>query len=213
MTIAETIKPIQLLKGSHADTGTTGQGCFMNVIAYLNGEPQITDESECVCFVVRPIAIWLNDFLKDRERARMIPYIERAMGSRSMERSVFVPRAEAAARFAQKCNAIAQESAARAESAAWAAWAASAASAESAARAASAASAARAAIAARAESAESAARAESAAIAARAARAKYEQRRQQIIEAAFAFLDEALPQAIAHPPIVQERAQKLAALA
>ena len=26
------IEPIKLLKGSHDDTGTTGQGCFMNVI-------------------------------------------------------------------------------------------------------------------------------------------------------------------------------------
>ena len=32
------IEPIRLLAGSHADTGTTGKGCFMNVVAYLNGE-------------------------------------------------------------------------------------------------------------------------------------------------------------------------------
>lgn len=41
------IKPIRLLKGSYADTKTTGQGCFMNVVAYLNGESQITDSSPC----------------------------------------------------------------------------------------------------------------------------------------------------------------------
>lgn len=37
------IEPIKLLRGQHKDTATTGQGCFMNVIAYLNGDPQITD--------------------------------------------------------------------------------------------------------------------------------------------------------------------------
>ena len=55
--ITEIIKPIKLLSGTHNDTAQTGQGCFMNVIAYLNGEPQITDQSDCVCYVVRPIAI------------------------------------------------------------------------------------------------------------------------------------------------------------
>ena len=29
------IEPIKLLQGSHAETGKTGMGCFMNVIAYL----------------------------------------------------------------------------------------------------------------------------------------------------------------------------------
>ena len=54
------IKPIKLLKGSHADTGSTGQGCFMNVAAYLNGDDQITDSSPCVCVTIRPIVIFLN---------------------------------------------------------------------------------------------------------------------------------------------------------
>ena len=180
-SITEIVAPIQLLKGTHADTGQTGQGCFMNVIAYLNGEPQITDNSPCVCFVVKPIAIWLNDYLTPEERQRLMPYIMRAMGSRSDDRAVFVPRAEAAARFARKCSDIAQ------------------ASAESAASVASAASTARA------ESAASAAWAERAASAERAARIA-------LIEAAFTFLDEALPAASTATPAVVMRAETLAAL-
>jgi hypothetical protein len=80
-TILEIIKPIKLLSGSHSDTGKTGQRCFMNVIAYLNGEDQITDNSPCVCGIARPLLIRFNDFLKDSERQEMLPYIERAMGS------------------------------------------------------------------------------------------------------------------------------------
>jgi hypothetical protein len=82
------IQPIKLLSGSHADTGQTGQGCFMNVIAYLNGEAQITDASTCVCVTVRPIAVWLNDYLKDDERHLLLPFIERAMGSATKDREV-----------------------------------------------------------------------------------------------------------------------------
>ena len=92
MKLMEIIEPIKLLSGSHSDTGTTGKGCFMNVIAYLNGEPQITDQSTCVCYVVRPIAIWLNDYLKDGERARLIPFIERAMGSATEDKNEVMRR-------------------------------------------------------------------------------------------------------------------------
>ena len=107
--IADIIKSIQLLKGSHSHTRTTGQGCFMNVIAYLNGEPQITDKSECVCFVVRPIAIWFNDFLRDDERHILIPFIERAMGSRTDDREEIKRRALLAADMAQQMKIIAAE--------------------------------------------------------------------------------------------------------
>lgn len=87
------IEPIKLLSGSHKDTATTGSGCFMNVIAYLNGEPQITDTSPCVCAVIRPVAIFLNDLLPDSERQRMIPFIFRAMGSATDDRKVMRKRA------------------------------------------------------------------------------------------------------------------------
>jgi hypothetical protein len=93
-TITEIIAPITLLAGSHADTGTTGSGCFMNVVAYLNGEAQITDQSPCVCVTVRPLAIRLNDLLTDAERPRMIPYIERAMGSATDDRDEMLRRLE-----------------------------------------------------------------------------------------------------------------------
>ncbi len=81
MNITDIIEPIKLKSGSHADTATTGSDCCMNVVAYLNGEPQITDNSPCVCSSVRPIAIWLNDMAHDEQREQLIPFIERAMGS------------------------------------------------------------------------------------------------------------------------------------
>jgi hypothetical protein len=80
------IEPIKLLSGTHADTGATGQGCFMNVIAYLNGEPQITDDSPCVCFTVKKFVIGFNDRLLDKDRHELIPFIERAMGSVTMDK-------------------------------------------------------------------------------------------------------------------------------
>jgi hypothetical protein len=107
MSLLEIIKPIKLLSGAHADTGTTGQGCFMNVIAYLNGEPQITDRSPCVCLTIRPIAVRFNDFLKDDERELMMPYIERAMGSTTNDINEMSRRAWLAADLANKCSVIA----------------------------------------------------------------------------------------------------------
>jgi hypothetical protein len=83
MSILEIIKPIKLLAGTHADTGTTGRGCFMNVIAYLNGEPQITDKSKCVCPIIREVAIYANDYASNEDRPKLLPFITRAMGSRT----------------------------------------------------------------------------------------------------------------------------------
>lgn len=108
--IASIIEPIKLLQGSHVDTAQTGSGCFMNVIAYLNGEPQITDHSECVCFVVRPIVIWFNDFLLDSERHILIPFIERAMGSRTTDRAEIERRAKLAADMAKCMSTVAAKS-------------------------------------------------------------------------------------------------------
>ena len=105
--LRDVFKPIKLLSGSHADTGETGQGCFMNVIAYLNGELQITDRSTCVCVVVRPIAIWINDYLADSERHTLLPYIERAMGSVTCDQKELFRRAERAVKTAEEMRDIA----------------------------------------------------------------------------------------------------------
>jgi hypothetical protein len=110
--IADIIKPIQLLKGSHEDTAKTGSGCFMNVIAYLNGEPQITDASTCVCVTIRHPVIWFNDWLKDDERHELIPYIERAMGSATDDQDVMKIRLAALVKFANEHSRIATEYAA-----------------------------------------------------------------------------------------------------
>jgi hypothetical protein len=122
--LPDVFKPIKLLSGSHADTGTTGQGCFMNVIAYLNGEPQITDHSACVCVAVRPIAIWINDYLLDSERHILLPYIERAMGSVTCDQKELFRRAGRAVKMAEEMRDIACADAAAAAYAAEAAKAA-----------------------------------------------------------------------------------------
>ena len=107
MEIIEIIKPIKLLRGPHDDTAVTGQGCFMNVIAYLNGEQQITDHSDCVCYIVRPIAIFLNDFLDNSERHLMLPYIDRALGSRTDDMAEIMRRMDLVVAFANRCSEIA----------------------------------------------------------------------------------------------------------
>lgn len=109
------IEPIKLLQGSHADTAQTGSGCFMNVIAYLNGEPQITDKSPCVCATIRPIAIWLNDYMRDDERHLLIPFIHRAMGTATNDLDILVRRARRAVLLATECTKSAAQSAEYAE--------------------------------------------------------------------------------------------------
>lgn len=79
--IMNKIEAIKLLRGHRSDINKTGQGCFMDVVSYLNGESVITDKSECVCPSVRPIAIWLNDFANNKQRQRMLPFVVRAVGS------------------------------------------------------------------------------------------------------------------------------------
>jgi hypothetical protein len=98
------IEPIRLLKGSHEDTAKTGQGCFMNVIAYLNGEPQITDQSPCVCVTVRPLAIMLNDKGTDEQRARLLPFVLRAMGSATKDKTVLDRRVARVRQYGAECQ-------------------------------------------------------------------------------------------------------------
>ena len=95
------IEPIKLLSGAHSDTAQTGQGCFMNVIAYLNGESQITDQSLCVCVTIRPIAIFLNDFANDEQRQRLLPFVLRAMGTATNNKEVIQTRIKAVVEFAE----------------------------------------------------------------------------------------------------------------
>jgi hypothetical protein len=75
------ITPIRLLKGHHDDTARTGSGCFMDVAAYLNGDEVITDESPCVCSLIRPVIIAMNDTMSDEDRQTLLPFMVRAMGS------------------------------------------------------------------------------------------------------------------------------------
>ena len=115
------IEPIKLLAGSHADTAETGSGCFMNVIAYLNGEAQITDQSECVCYVMRPLAIYANDLFGDKDRQKLLPFILRAIGSRTDDKEVIMERLRHVVAFAEKQGQYAAEYAEYAEYAKYAA--------------------------------------------------------------------------------------------
>ncbi len=101
------IEPIRLLSGSHEDTGQTGSGCFMNVIAYLNGEPQITDQSPCVCGTIRRPAIWINDFLDDSERHQLLPFVQRAMGTATDDDAMLLERINVLVRFIRDAAALA----------------------------------------------------------------------------------------------------------
>ncbi|CAE6839163.1 hypothetical protein [Paraburkholderia nemoris] len=101
------IEPIKLLSGSHGDTAQTGSGCFMNVIAYLNGEPQITDESPCVCRSIRKPAIWINDFLNDSERHLLLPFVQRAMGTATDDEVVLRQRSEVVLEYIRDLTALA----------------------------------------------------------------------------------------------------------
>ena len=192
-SITEIIKPITLLYGSHSDTGETGRGCVMNVIAYLNGEPQITDKSPCVCVTVRPLMIYLNDALSDAYRPRLLPYIERAMGSVTddvpeMRRrlALIVDLARSMTKYAAKYAEYAKYAAAKsaAEYAKYAA-AKSAEYAESAAK-----------------SAESAAKS-----------AKRQNRQNEIIDSMFVLLDNILPHAKTFPDVIMRRAEILVSVA
>jgi hypothetical protein len=230
-TITEIIKPISLLKGSHEDTAQTGSGCFMNVIAYLNGEPQITDQSPCVCVTVRSIAIWFNDFLRDNERGEMIPFIERAMGSATNDKAEMARRLGLVVKFAERQRDIARSADDAANAANYANYAANyaasddaddAAAATFAAASAAAASAADYAAAASASAAASAADyadyAAAASASAAASAADYaadyaadEKFREQIKAATLEFLDAALPKAVQPTGPLIERAKSLVA--
>ena len=76
--------------------------CFMNVIAYLNGEAQITDKSECVCFVMRPMAIYAYHLFNDDDRQKLLPFILRALGSRTDDKAVITERLRHVVAFAEK---------------------------------------------------------------------------------------------------------------
>ena len=101
MSILDIIKPIKLVRGSHTDIATTGQGCFMNVAGYLNGDAQITDESECVCVTIMPIAVLLNDMATQEQLVRLLPFIERAMGSATTDGKKLRRRTDAIVSFAK----------------------------------------------------------------------------------------------------------------
>jgi hypothetical protein len=99
-SITDIIQPISLLEGDHPEAIGFGQGCFMNVVSYLNGEDVITDDSPCVCPSIRKTVIILNDnivfqdddSIEALDRNRLLPFVERALGSRSEDPEVIAFR-------------------------------------------------------------------------------------------------------------------------
>ena len=75
----------------------------MNVVSYLNGESQITDESPCVCVTVRPLVIKLNDLGTDEQRQRLLPFVLRAMGSAMRDSKVLDARVARLRKYGEEC--------------------------------------------------------------------------------------------------------------
>ena len=108
-TLADILKPIKLLRGSHANTGVTGQGCFMNVASYLNGDIVVTDRPPCVCPLVRSVAVWVNDLMEDGERDALLVFVERAMNSKTPDHQELKRRFQLALALAGSLVATARE--------------------------------------------------------------------------------------------------------
>lgn len=90
--VPDIIKPIRLARGPNKNIGATGVGCFMNVVAFLNGDAVITDNSPCVCPSVRRVAIFLNDHSTNNQRNQLLPFVLRALGSATKDSNVFEKR-------------------------------------------------------------------------------------------------------------------------
>jgi hypothetical protein len=58
--------------------------CFMEMIAFLNGEDH-TDKPSCVHRNLIPVGINANDFLSDENRQRMVPFMTAFMGTADID--------------------------------------------------------------------------------------------------------------------------------
>src|SRR5690349_10104438 len=68
-----------LSAGGHIQGPESG-ACFMEMIAFLNGEDH-TDKPKCVHRQLIPVGIIANDFLSDRNRQKMIDLMGAFMGT------------------------------------------------------------------------------------------------------------------------------------
>lgn len=68
--------------GSHP---TPNEGaCFMEMISFLKGEPH-SDRPQCVHKALVPVGINANDFLSDKNRQRMIPFMTAFMDTEKID--------------------------------------------------------------------------------------------------------------------------------
>lgn len=91
-SILETIRPIRLLSGHHSDTGSTGQGCIMDVASYLAGDAIVTDSPSCVDRAFHYGWRTINDLSGNEQRQTLLPYIERLIGTATDDEAVHQAR-------------------------------------------------------------------------------------------------------------------------
>lgn len=78
-SILSIISPITLCVGHNPKTAETGKGCLLDICSYLNGDAVITDHTDCVHPLIRPLAAITNDFSDSSHRAELIKLIPRLM--------------------------------------------------------------------------------------------------------------------------------------
>lgn len=71
-----------LSAGSHLDP--SAGACFMEMISFLNGEEH-SDKPSCVHKNLIPVGINANDFLSDKNRQRMVPFMTAFMGTQDID--------------------------------------------------------------------------------------------------------------------------------
>lgn len=86
------ITPLRLLRGHHADTGTTGSGCFLDVVSYLAGDTTVTHTPACVCPKLWRVLQRINDMFDDKERPALLMFVERAMLTGGADRATQLKR-------------------------------------------------------------------------------------------------------------------------
>lgn len=75
------LKPLILVRGARNDIATTGKGCAMNMVAYLQGEVP-NDHPRGVDLAIRNLTVALNDACDDELRQELLmPLLARTMGT------------------------------------------------------------------------------------------------------------------------------------
>lgn len=104
--VLELIAPIKLTRGPREDCAKTGEGCFLNVVAYLQGEEEPGTSPEGLCPITISATSYFNDILEDYQRHKLLPYIFRVMKSNTCKKEDYVDRLLLMAKFLDKFNML-----------------------------------------------------------------------------------------------------------